>query len=273
MSGKAQRSGRSRGPAQGGEPASRGSILERTLLPLSPGFIFAVALLAAGVSPAAEKPGDPLAPALSRLQEEIRAGCSCESLRVEWRLGEGVRAAAAGLDSLRALLIPPPVGAEGTQVPDHVQIRLLGRQDGRPVEILGSGEVRCFGQAWLPRRALSRGAALDGAVLTQETGWYPPAAFSVGEALLASSVARRPLERGRPLTEEDLMPPPCIRRGARLSIVYQTPGMTVEGVGQARADAWMGDRIQVRVTGAARDCQGIVTGPNRVEIQPGGGNG
>ncbi|WP_306029844.1 flagellar basal body P-ring formation chaperone FlgA [Stappia sp. MMSF_3263] len=85
--------------------------------------------------------------------------------------------------------------------------------------------------------------------------------------------ARRSIQAGRPLRAIDFEQPVLVKRGAKVTLVYQTAGMTLTTIGQAMSNGAKGDVIDIlnlqsrrTVTGIVRAHDQIVVGTTRTRI-------
>ena len=78
--------------------------------------------------------------------------------------------------------------------------------------------------------------------------------------------ARQALQAGRPLRSADFEPPVLVRRGAKVTLVYQAAGMTLTTVGQAMSNGAAGDVIDVLNLQSRRTVSGIVRARDQIEV-------
>ena len=98
-----------------------------------------------------------------------------------------------------------------------------------------------------------RAAALDRNVL-------------LDEQLIVGQAARRPLAEGRPIRAGDLEPPLLVRRKSIVTIILETPSMTLTAQGRALEDGALGDPVRVENTQSRRTIEATVDGPNTVRV-------
>jgi flagella basal body P-ring formation protein FlgA len=278
-----------------GEQVSRGVSSESTLSPLS--LFFTVALLGAApvrgalgapalaASPAATATtttpaAAPAVPAavLASAEEAIRAACGCERFTLHWSIAPGVAALAASLDSLTAV---PDAGVlralsgEAERISasagDRVPVRLCGYRQGHRAEYLAEAEPLCGGALVAAARTVRAGTVLQAGDLQRVEGWYSPSAWREAPPVAEGLEARHPLEPGRPLRRDDLAAPALVRRGATVRVTCRLGLIAIEGTGAVRKDGCLGERVALRLAGAAKDCIGVVTGPGEVSVEGEGG--
>lgn len=80
--------------------------------------------------------------------------------------------------------------------------------------------------------------------------------------------AKRPLRVGEVLRANELMRPEVVRRNESVTIVYQTPGLTLTVRGKALEAGAVGDMINVSNVQSNRTVQATVEAPGRVSIAP-----
>jgi flagella basal body P-ring formation protein FlgA len=147
------------------------------------------------------------------------------------------------------------------EVPIGVSRRTLMRYTGTLVETAA---------AVVPTRTIGRGEIVRAADLalerrskTEVTGDVVAAtADAVGRA------ARQALHQGVPLRRADLMKPELVKRDDGVTLVYETPGITLTTRGKALEAGGEGDLITVLNVQTKRTLQGIVIGLGRVDIAP-----
>jgi flagella basal body P-ring formation protein FlgA len=188
----------------------------------------------------------------------------------------------------------------------RLAVTIAGRARGKPVTFLLGGEAQQRADQWRATRSLRAGEILGAADLQHRRAWVAilggrsiadllslPAevAVSPGQdgdsvvdgavpAATADSIAldggwigaclARAVARGGTVRPEDLRPAPLVRGGERLRAMWRRPGLAVEAAGVARKDGWLGSRIPLRVDGARKDCEGVVTGQGEVRIMTDG---
>lgn len=89
---------------------------------------------------------------------------------------------------------------------------------------------------------------------------------------LVGAVLRRPARAGQPVGEDDVGPPPVVRRGDRVTVSLDLGALVVTSVGTAGADGAPGEVVPVLLPGRAAPLAGRVTAPGevRVSLQPEG---
>ena len=117
-------------------------------------------------------------------------------------------------------------------------------------------------------RAIGRGEIINDSDLAMERR---PKSDAGGDVAIANSeivgkAARRAMRPGQSLHQADLMRPELVQRNEAVTIVYQTPGMTLTVRGKAMAGGAEGDVIDVTNTQSKRTIQAKVIGPGRVSI-------
>lgn len=78
--------------------------------------------------------------------------------------------------------------------------------------------------------------------------------------------ARRTIQAGRPLRAADFEQPVLVKRGAKVTLVYQTAGMTLTTIGQALSAGAEGDVIDILNLQSRRTVTGVVRGRDQVEV-------
>ncbi len=91
--------------------------------------------------------------------------------------------------------------------------------------------------------------------------------LSVGDA--AGRLAKRTLRPGKPLLRKQLQQPLLVKRGAAVTIVSQTDGISAQTAGVALKEGRLQESIKVQNSSSERVIDAIVVGPGRVSV--GGG--
>lgn len=84
---------------------------------------------------------------------------------------------------------------------------------------------------------------------------------------LIGKAARRPLREGAVVRVADVREPVVVARGAMVTLYFQTPRLLVTAKGRATQDAAVGDTVAVVNIQSNKTVEGIVTGPDQVQIQ------
>lgn len=243
-----------------GEPVSR--FVGGTLPPLSLFFLTAY-LMALCVANA--RAGEPLPPALlAPLAAALTAECGCDSVRAEWSGSATVSSDLAKLTAIEARLDPVPESEACSR--DHRILRVTGQRDGKSRAYALRVDPYCYAPVLLAKRSLKRNTIVEESDFERVLCWVKPSAHSA-DVPTFPAFTQRTVGARAPLTQGDLLPPPLVRRGEPITVVLRGPSFVLHGQAAARVDAWSGDRIHVRLEGAAHDCEGRVTGPGQIEVQ------
>ena len=82
--------------------------------------------------------------------------------------------------------------------------------------------------------------------------------------------ARRPLAAGRPMMAGDVRRPVMVARGAMVTMRITMPGISLTALGRSMEAASLGDVVRLVNTASNKQVQGVVTGPNEVQIPTAG---
>ncbi len=77
---------------------------------------------------------------------------------------------------------------------------------------------------------------------------------------------RQSVRAGQTLSRGLLAPPPLVKRGRIVRLLYQSPGLTVASRAEALEDGGVGEAIRVRPPDSRRTCQAIVRTTAEVEV-------
>lgn len=210
-----------------------------------------------------EVPREEIVASLKRAMLEIGAPAGLE-LTLENRslalfLPEGVEPTVAfrnvRYDETRnrvtADLVAPAEGPElvrqtiGARAQDMVEVPILNRR-------LGSGEV----------------------IGDQDIAWIKVPRDRVGTDVvtdlesLVGLAARRTLAASQPVRSRDVRTPVVVARGALVTLLLQTPAMTLTAQGKALADGGLGETVRIVNTTSNRIVDATVAGPDLVTVLP-----
>lgn len=141
-------------------------------------------------------------------------------------------------------------------------------QGGKPWTIYLSAKVSLMKQVLVASRALTRGSAITKKDLQLKArditrlhqGFLEEPAEALGKTL------KRGLRKGKVITPRLIAAPLMVKKGSRITILADTPGIKVRMAGKALASGTMGDRIRVRNQGSKRELEAIVTAPGVVKV-------
>ena len=233
---------------------------------VSPAFLSNLVRNAHAAESRAYLSSSPLGENISAVERELRVSCACDSFRVKWSLTEQLQ---TELDALRDIEnVSWNRVSPGTRN-ERVAVSVHGLRDGRPRVVWIQGTPECLVGAYRTLRGLSRGSVIADEDREFATGWMSPeearGALELTEDPTGLYVTQ-PLGRNDWIGATSVKDAPAVRRGETLQIVVRSAGFEVRCTGSARRDAWVGDRIRVRVDGAARDCEGAVIASGLVEV-------
>lgn len=86
---------------------------------------------------------------------------------------------------------------------------------------------------------------------------------------LPAFVARRPLAAGDVLTESDVGSKPDVHSQQAVQVWSRSQGIVIQALGQALADATVGQRVPVRIAGQSSVLQATVMAPGELQIMEG----
>ncbi|MCJ2079519.1 flagellar basal body P-ring formation chaperone FlgA [Methylobacterium sp. E-016] len=140
----------------------------------------------------------------------------------------------------------------------------------RQASLRVSGVVIEMRDVAIVSRTLNRGEPVTAADLTIERRpreGSPPDALASG-ATLVGEVAQRTLSQGAILRTGDTAPPELVARGEAVTIVYESPGISLAMRGQATDAGRLGATVNVVNIASKKVLQAIVIGPGRVSVGP-----
>ena len=117
-------------------------------------------------------------------------------------------------------------------------------------------------------RTVGRGEPVTAADVTVERR---PRDGAPPDALAASGggeVAQRSLNAGAVLRTGDVAPPELVARGEAVTIVYESPGISLAMRGQATDAGRLGATVNVVNVASKKVLQAVVVGPGRVSVGP-----
>jgi flagella basal body P-ring formation protein FlgA len=135
------------------------------------------------------------------------------------------------------------------------------------------GRVRETMKIAVPARAIERGETIASGDVEMKR--VPVSRVRGDVALsreaLAGMAAKRDLPAGQPVRERYIEPPRLVRRNELVTIVYETPGLTLKAQGRAKADGGKGAVVHVLNTRSNRTIQAVVRGPGVVVVESASG--
>ena len=142
----------------------------------------------------------------------------------------------------------------------------------RQASLRVAGQVIEIREVAVLTRSLARGDALqDGDVtLERRPRETAPADAQVAPATLAGLVAQRSLTAGAVLRFGDAAAPDLVARGEAVTLVFETPGVSLSMRGIANDGGRLGATVSVLNTASKKIVQGTVSGPGRVSVAPPG---
>lgn len=109
-------------------------------------------------------------------------------------------------------------------------------------------------------------------ITKEDIAWIPLPSLHIGRNIIRNTdqiiglTPRRRLTDSTPLKLSDLIRPRIIRRGARVSILYQSGKISLAAIGKATENGGRGDVIRVINSKSRRIIEATVIGPNQVQI-------
>ncbi len=123
-------------------------------------------------------------------------------------------------------------------------------------------------EAIVPARAIERGATIVAEDL--KTASLPRTRVSANAAedidAVVGMAARQRLIMGRPIRKSDLEYPKLVKRNDTVTIVYQTPGLTLKSKGRALGDGTRGRTVSILNVQSKRTIEAVVTGTGIVSV-------
>ncbi|MGU3537248.1 flagellar basal body P-ring formation chaperone FlgA [Methylobacterium sp. A54F] len=119
-------------------------------------------------------------------------------------------------------------------------------------------------------RGVNRGEAVNPADVVIERRPREGTPPDAQAAATAGEVAQRALAAGTVLRGGDTAPPDLVARGDAVSIVYETPGISLSMRGQANESGRLGATVSVLNVASKKVLQATVIGPGRVSVGPAG---
>jgi flagellar basal body P-ring formation protein FlgA len=146
---------------------------------------------------------------------------------------------------------------------------LFAAAAGKP-QLRVTGRVFQLVDVLVPARTIAAGEIIAEHDLEHATVRRDPLAQEplADAAAFIGKTARHALRAGEPVYAADLQVPVVIHRGELVTMVLQTPLMTVSAQGQALEDAVRGAAIRVTNTKSHRIVEAVATGPGMVAIDP-----
>lgn len=118
-------------------------------------------------------------------------------------------------------------------------------------------------------RSIDRGEILsreDLALKTMEINRLPRGAILKIEELVGYEILRK-LRPGTPIKSEQVRTPPTTRRGKKVTILFNLPGISLRASGEALEDGHMGQRIRVINKASKKAIIAEVVGQDTVTVR------
>ncbi|WP_132255036.1 flagellar basal body P-ring formation chaperone FlgA [Methylobacterium segetis] len=140
----------------------------------------------------------------------------------------------------------------------------------RQASLRVSGLVVEMREVAILARAIRNGEPVTAADVTLERRprESTPVDAQANLAAIAGEVAQRALGAGTLLRVGDTAPPELVARGEAVSIVYETPGVSLTMRGQANEAGRLGATVTVLNVASKKVLQAVVVGPARVSVGP-----
>ncbi len=173
------------------------------------------------------------------------------------------------------LLVPPSLTEAATAVetsydPRSRRITALVIVGARQASLRVSGTVVETVEVAVLTRSLAKGTAVQAGDLTLERRPRDglPGDLVADASALPGQVAQRALASGAAVRAGDLARPELVARGEVVTIVFETPGISLALRGKANEGGALGDPVGVVNPVTKKSLQGTVIGPGRVAVGP-----
>ncbi len=186
---------------------------------------------------------------------------------------------AVGRDDMRVWFDPRDRDLLKTPVAGRtVEIRPAGLSERMPMavtvyerdRVVASGtvtaRVRVKRAVLVTSAGVSRGEVISGTNTTAQTLWLPPDARPAPRAEAHGAVARSNLLPGRPVEVDNLESPNAAKRGDRIMVHAVGRGVVVRMPGRVKADARVGETVQVELIGSREVVTARMDGPGRAVL-------
>jgi len=251
-----------RAPALGATGTIQARRIAEAVAALGLGTVETGGRVQVAVQRAARRVGPPEIEAALKRSLETGYGLDARTLSVRLD-GEG-----------QALLAPLDLNGQATALdvtydPRSRRITGLISLGERQASLRVSGVVLEMREVAVLARTLNRGErieATDIAIERRPREGVPPDAQAAAPA--PGEVAQRTLGAGSMLRAGDTAPPEVVLRGETVTIVYETPGVSLSMRGQANESGRLGATVSVLNVASKKALQATVIGPGRVSVGP-----
>jgi flagella basal body P-ring formation protein FlgA len=138
-----------------------------------------------------------------------------------------------------------------------------------PLELVLRGRISPLVGVPVPRAPVAAGTRLRAASF--ETRWLPldrlRGQWVTSIEALAGKEAHRALIAGQPVATDAVGPYRLVHRGERVTLVFEDGGLTLEATGTARADAGLGQAVDVENDRSGTVVTGRVRAAGRVHVE------
>ncbi len=143
----------------------------------------------------------------------------------------------------------------------------LGAGEGDVKSFLLPVDVHWEDSVWVANRPLASGAVLEQGDLIRRWGRHTqlPRDVSFAEPPVGMALTRS-LQAGEVVVHDAVAPPPVVKRGEIVRLVYRNGGLLVSARAEALESGALGEEIRVRPLDARRTCRGRVHGQAEVEV-------
>lgn len=145
---------------------------------------------------------------------------------------------------------------------------LVACKGKRPWRLFVSAELIIKGTGLVASRALSRGARISSAMISEQSVTINASrshAITDRESLVGMAL-RRSMNAGSVFTPGLLNEPDAVARGDHVVIVARAGGIAVQSRGQALTDGKVGEQIRVRNLASSRMVRAKIVATGRVEV-------
>ncbi|MDA8083643.1 MAG: flagellar basal body P-ring formation chaperone FlgA [Nitrospiraceae bacterium] len=132
-----------------------------------------------------------------------------------------------------------------------------------------TANVKAFDRIVMSRRPMPKGAYLhkdDLYVRLMDVSAIPKNAVGNPE-LLAGKALTRSLVANRPLVSDMVSEAPQLKKGQRVSLLFEADGLSISAVGELRENAYVGSRVKVVNINSKKIVAGLLIDENTVKVE------
>lgn len=135
-------------------------------------------------------------------------------------------------------------------------------------KITVTAEVKAFDRVVMSRRALNKGYQLredDTYTTLMDIRRIPKGAVKDGDSITGREL-KRPIPANTPLVDSLVSETPMLRKGHRVVLKIEAPGLNVSAIGEIKENSYVGNYVKVVNVASKKIITGLLTDENTVKV-------